>query len=370
MRAPRHPSVLALTLALASAAHVAAAQTAPAIVPARTVPDITVRSTIKNVSRGMITSDLTPIAHVKSGQTVKIETISHAGLADDPVKTFGAAGIPASGVLPDAIDIAKNSPTVTGFGGHVLTGPLYIDGAEPGDMLEVRMIRLEPRVPYGINNPGPGGVAAGLVSARENKVIKLDLKRNVALFANGIEVPLQPFLGIMAVAPPTSMGARINSRPPGAYGGNMDFKSLSQGATLYLPVFQPGALFVTGDSHAVQGDGEVDGTALEASLNATLQFVVHKGAGRNMQWPRAEDADNYYVMGIHADLDSAMKMAVEEASEFLKTEKGLTASEAYSLSSIGVDFGVAEAVDQNLVIFARIPKRLFVKKTPYWLKKP
>jgi acetamidase/formamidase len=316
----------------------------------------------------MLTSDLPPVVHIKSGQTARIETLSHGGLNEDPVKAFAAAGIPASEVLPDLVAVYHKSTATPGFGGHVLTGPIYIDGAEPGDMLEVRMIKLEPRVPYGVNNPGPGGVAPGLVAAREQKIIKYDEKRSVALFANGIEVPLHPFLGIMAVAPPTSMGARISSKAPGVYGGNMDFKALSQGSTLYLPVFQPGALFVTGDSHTAQGDGEVDGNALEASLNVTLQFVVHKGAGKSMRFPRAEDADNYYVMGIDPDLNVALKDAVEETSDFLKANKGLSAGDAYSLSSVAVDYGVAEAVDQNLVIYGRISKGLFKDKTPYWLK--
>ena len=178
-------------------------------------------------------------------------------------------------------------------------------------MLEVRIIDLEYRVPYGVNNSGPGvGVLPDLLKAPARKVIRLDTKRNVALFSPEIEIPLQPFMGIMAVAP-TKESWMISSRPPWRWGGNMDFNKLTVGATLYLPVFHEGARFFTGDSHAVQGDGEVNGTAIEASLTGTFQFIVHKGGGKTMFWPRAEDADYYYTMGMDLDLDVAMRKATE-----------------------------------------------------------
>ena len=153
----------------------------------------------------------------------------------------------------------------------------------------------------------------------------------------------------------------ISSRPPWRWGGNMDFNKLTTGATLYLPVFHSGAQFFTGDSHAVQGDGEINGTAIEASLSPTLQFVVHKGAGRAMRWPRAEDAQNHYVMGMDADLDAALKQAVEETIAFLQREKGLSPADAYSLASIAVNYTVAEAVDQVQMVYGAIPKKIFTK---------
>ena len=165
-------------------------------------------------------------------------------------------------------------------------------------MLEVRILALEHRVPYGVNNSNRGtGVLPDLLGAPTPKVIKLDLARKVALFSSEIDVPLQPFMGIMAVAPPRNTWM-ISSRPPGVYGGNMDFNKLTVGATLYLPVFHNGAQFFTGDSHAVQGDGEINGTAIEASLTGTFQFIVHKGIGTVMHWPSAEDATHYYTMGL------------------------------------------------------------------------
>jgi acetamidase/formamidase len=339
------------------------ALTSTAAAAAAAAPDATLPSTPKTVVRGYISADTPPVLHIKSGQTVKIDTLSHGGLTDDPVAFFGAAGIKPDQVLQDAKDVAK-VPRTEGFGGHVLTGPIYVEGAEPGDMLEVRILAVEVRVPYGVNNPGPGGVAPDLVAERGSKVIKFDMARNVALFSDGVEIPLRPFMGIMAVAP--GVPRRVGSKAPGDFGGNLDFARLTAGSTLYLPVFQPGALFVTGDSHGTQGDGEVDGNAIEASMSPTLQFIVHKGEGKAMVAPRAEDASNYYAMGLDKDLDVALKNAVTATVHFLHDTKGLSMSDAYSLSSVGVNFGVGEAVDENLMVYGEIPKKMFKTKTPYW----
>ncbi|HMA74221.1 MAG TPA: acetamidase/formamidase family protein [Xanthobacteraceae bacterium] len=350
--------------AVASLACAAAAQTAPA----NPVPDATLRSTPQNVVWGYITADLPPALTIKSGQTVKIDTVSHQGLLtrDDPVTFFGAAGIPPDQVLQDASDIYRMVSRVKGLSAHVLTGPLYIESAAPGDMLEVRIHKFDLRVPYGVNNSGPrAGVLGDLLTAPTPKIINLDPARNVALFSREIEIPLSPFMGIMAVAPPRDL-LLVSSRPPSKWGGNMDFNKLAAGATLYVPVFNTGAQFFTGDSHAVQGDGEVNGTAIEASLSATLQFIIHKGLGKAMQWPRAEDAANYYTMGMDLNLDVAMREATRETVEFLQQRFGLTPADAYALASIAVDFRIAEAVDSVQVVYGSIPKKLFKNNAPYW----
>jgi acetamidase/formamidase len=198
--------------------------------------------------------------------------------------------------------------------------------------------------------------------------------RAVAFFSETIRVPMAPFLGTMAVAPAHPKvgepGVRVEglqtSGPPGAYGGNMDFRELKAGSTLYLPVFHSGALFYAGDPHGVQGDGEVDGGALEQSLTGTLQFILHKGAGKAMRWPRAEDATNYYTLGLDVDLNIAMKEAVREAVELLQAKAGVTAAEAYAIASMGVDFRVAEAVDSMLLIYGVVPKKFFKQNPAYW----
>ena len=190
--------------------------------------------------------------------------------------------------------------------------------------------------------------------------------RDVALFSPEIHVPLAPFMGIMAVAPagPTvgQPGVTVpgvqSSRPPGPFGGNMDLKDLVAGSVLYLPVFQPGALFYVGDPHSAQGDGEVSGTAIEQSLSGLFRFVLHKG--ETISAPRAETDTHYILMGIDLDLDRALQMAVREVVSFLVDEKGLTPAKALSLASIAVDFHVAEVVDLTQVVSGWIPKSLFL----------
>jgi acetamidase/formamidase len=328
------------------------------------------RSTPETVSWGWIAADREPVMRVRSGQIVRIDTVTHQGLntGRDPVAFFGAAGIAAGKVLADASDIYRQVKREEGAGPHILTGPIHVEGAQPGDMLEVRVLDVAIRVPYGVNSTGPGwGAAPDLLPEAAQKVIKLDLKRRVALFARGVEVPLAPFMGIVAVAPPPAL-RRASTKPPGAFGGNIDFRHLTAGSTLYLPVFNAGALFYTGDGHACQGDGEVDGTAIEISLTPTLQLIVHKGAGRTMSGPRAEDASGYYSMGMAATLDEALKNAIRESVEFLRGRAGLSAAEAYALCSLAVDFRIGEAVNSTLMVYGVIPKRLFRRRTPYWAK--
>ncbi len=333
-------------------------------------PELRIPSTPATVVRGIIPANAPPIMRVQQGQNVTIDTLSHQGLntGDDPIAFFAKGGIKSEDVLQDAVDVYGRVKPTPGMGAHVLTGPVYIEGAEPGDMLEVRVIDVKFRVPYGVNATNKGsGVLPDLLSEPVFRIIRLDLERNVALFTPEIEVPLAPFMGIMAVAPPADM-ATVSSRPPGIFGGNLDLKHLTRGSTLFLPVFNAGALFFTGDAHAAQGDGEVNGTAIETSLTPTFQFIVHKGKAKNLNWPRAETATHYISMGVDRDLNVAMKAATQEAVNFLMQEKGLNARDAYQLASIAVDFRIAEAVNLNQVIYGMIPKNVFKKQTPYWHK--
>jgi acetamidase/formamidase len=324
------------------------------------------RSNLENLVRGYIPAGLPPALRIKSGQTVQIETFSHHGFVDDPVAFFKGYGISPDSVLPDLIAASKKLPRPKDGGTHVLTGPIHVEGAEPGDTLEIRIIDVKPRVPYGGNGSGPQrGVVPDLLTEANQKIIELDFNRNVALFSKDIEVPLQPFMGIMAVAPPSNLG-KVNSTPPGVYGGNLDLKDLTKGSTLFLPVFHPGAQFVTGDGHSGQGDGEVNGTAIETSLTGTFQFIVHKN--KRLEVPRAETKSHYILMGLDKDLNEAMKRAVRETVRFLEEERGLNKTDAYSLASIGVDFKIAEAVDQVLLVVGMIPKKIFKSNPEYWYK--
>ncbi len=331
------------------------------VLPPRPHPaDVHLRSVPGNVSWGLIPANTPAVLRIASGQTVRIDTVSQQGITAgiDPVEFFGAAGIDPDRVLDDVKQIYHQVTREPGAGGHVLTGPIYIDTAHPGDMLEVRILDVEFRIDYGVNNSGPGmGAAPELLTQSARNIIRLDLARGVAKFSPRIELPLAPFMGIMAVAP-ASAQAPANSKPPGVFGGNMDLKVLTRGATLYLPVFQEGAQFFTGDGHGMQGDGEVNGTAIEISLTPTLQFIVHPGAGRNMNWPRAEDRDCHYVMGMDVDLDEAARLAIVESVAFLQARAGLSAADAYALSSLSVDFRIGEAVNHVKMVYGSIPKHL------------
>jgi acetamidase/formamidase len=329
-------------------------------------------STSQTVWRGFYPKDAPPLLTVPSGAIVRMDTVSHQGLGQlpngqpDPITQAAASGIPADQVLPDAVDIYYNLdyPNRTKNGGsHVLTGPIYVEGAEPGDTLEVRIVKVENRTPWG---RAPGG-----------KIVYID--KTTAFFAPGIEIPLKPFQGIMAVAPSDSYVSPIpevaaqgfaGTRPPGPYGGNMDTNDLGEGTSLFLPVFRPGAQFFSGDPHQVQGNGEVAGSALEQSNTVTFQFVLHKGGG--LDGPRAETPTHYLLMGIDVDLDVAMRAALRDALDFLQAEKGFTPAEAMSFASLAVDMNIGETVDFTQLVQARIPKRFFKndfgKKPDFWAK--
>ena len=329
-------------------------------------PDAILCSTPDTVLWGYIAANLPPALTVKSEQVVQIEALSHQGLTTnkDPEKFFGAYGIPSNEVLADAKTVFTEVKRPRGASVHILTGPIYVEGAEPGDTLEVRVLDIKFRVPYGVNNTGPGkGVLPGLLKEPSAKVIRLDLERHVALFSDDIQIPLNPFMGIMAVSPPTSLGM-VSSTPPGAWGGNIDLKFCGIGSSLFLPVFNKGGQFFTGDGHAVQGDGEVDGGAIEISLKPTLQFILHKE--KTIKLPRVETATDYLTTGLDVDLNIATRIALQEAVDFLQTEKGMTAADAYALSSLAVDLGIGEAVDIVNLVYAKIPKKIFKSNPEFW----
>ena len=328
--------------------------------------DAKLQSTPDTVLWGYIAANLPPALTIKSGQTVEIETLSHQGLTTnkDPEKFFAAYGIPGNEVLADGKVVFAEVKRPKGASVHILTGPIYIEEASPGDVLEVRVLNIRFRVPYGVNNTGPGkGILPKLLFEPAAKLVHIDLERQIALFSDDIHILLNPFMGIMAVSPPTSLGM-VSSTPPGAWGGNIDLKFTGIGSSLFLPVFNKGAQFFTGDGHAVQGDGEVDGGAIEISLKPTLQFIVHKG--KTIKQPRVETATEYLTTGLSTDLNEATRIALQEAVEFLQTEKGMAAADAYALSSLAVDLGIGEAVDIVNLVYAKIPKRVFKSNPEFW----
>jgi acetamidase/formamidase len=342
-----------------------------------------------------------PILNIRSGDTVALDTVSPDGATNalSPTDFFGLFGVKPWEILPDATKFWESIPNRTRYGNHPLTGPIYVKGAEPGDTLEIQILDIKARVPYGINStaatrgvfsttyPGwragdlpvdipavPPGAPGGIVPNQTSHLYRsAKVKgRETVLFSDDIQIPASPFMGVMAVAPETGkfVGRTPTEPPPatgvqssgpnGPYGGNFDTKDLTAGTSLYLPVFQKGAQFYTGDGHQLQGGGEVSGGALEQSLSGVFRFILHKN--KPIDLPRAEDKDYYTLFGIDHDLDRAMRIAVAKVVDFLITEKGLTPAKAQSLASLAADFNVAEAVDGTQIIVGKIPKSIFLKK--------
>ena len=296
-----------------------------------------------------------PVLHIKSGDTVVFRTL----LTNSPT------GLEKAGVAPADVEqslrdvYAKVPLTDRGPGGHILNGPVYVDGAEPGDTLEIHIRKIELAIPYAYNGFRYGaGILTDDFPYSRIKIIPLDKTRMVANFAPGVVIPLHPFFGSMGVAPPADFG-KYDSTPPTISGGNIDNKDLVAGTTLYLPVWNKGALFEIGDGHAGQGNGEVDVTAMETSLIGTLDFVVRKDL--HIKYPRAETPTHYIAMGFDDDLSIAAHKAVREMVDFLVEQKHLSRDDAYMLVSVAGDVDVTEVVDRNKGVHVMMPKAIFAK---------
>lgn len=312
------------------------------------------QATPKTVTWGRYDATTPPVLRINSGDTVEVHTL----LTSTPPRLEGA-GVPPDQIEQSLKDIVAEVKD-RGPGGHILTGPIYVEGAEPGDVLEVRILSIDLAIPYAYNGFGPlrGFLPDDFPYARM-KIIPLDRARMVARFAPGIEIPLRPFFGSMGVAPPPATGI-IDSAPPWIHAGNLDNKDLVAGTTLYIPVHARGALFEIGDGHAGQGNGEVDITALETSLVGSVQLIVRKDM--HLRWPRAETPTHYMTMGLNEDLTEAAKLAVREMIDFLMTEKHLSRDDAYMLASVAGDLSITEVVDGNKGVHMLMPKAIFTAK--------
>jgi acetamidase/formamidase len=306
------------------------------------------------VAWGNYDASAKPALRIRSGDTVVFHTL----LTSSPT-ALEKAGVKPSDVEPElrrVFDQVKDR----GPGGHILTGPVYIEGAEPGDTLEIRIRKVELAIPYAYNGFGYGsGFLTEDYPYSRMKIIPLDLRTMTANFAPGIRIALHPFFGSMGVAPPLAYG-RYNSTAPTIIGGNMDDKALVAGTTLYLPIHAVGALFEVGDGHAGQGNGEVDITALETSLVGTLEFVLHKG--EVSPYPRAETPTHFIAMGFDDDLSNATRKAVRNMIDFLVVQKHLTRDESYMLVSVAGDVEITELVDHNKGVHVMLPKSVFVRQ--------
>jgi acetamidase/formamidase len=337
----------------AAAAAIAALGTFPLGPQSATGAVHRLEATPQTVAWGYYDAAAKPVLRVASGDIIDVDTL----LTSTPDRLEGA-GVPPDQVqasLRAIVDQVKDK----GPGGHILTGPVHVEGAEPGDALEVRILSIDLPIAYGYN--GCSGFLPDNCDpdrAKRTRIIPLDRKRMTAAFAPGITIPLAPFFGSMGVAPPPAAG-RLSSNPPGTHAGNLDDKALVAGTSLFIPVHAPGALFEVGDGHAAQGDGEVDQTAIETSLRGRLQLVVHKGM--TLAWPRAETPTAYITMGTDEDLTIATRTAIQEMVDFLVAVKGLDRQTAYQLTSIAGDVAITELVDGKVGVHVVMPKRVFTE---------
>jgi len=302
-------------------------------------------ATAANVYTGYFDKTQPPVLCIESGDTVSLQTMM---LHDDQLRP----GM----TMDDLAAIGSGDPRRIG---HSLTGPISVNGAEPGDVLEIRILKLVPR-PYAVNYVRPGSQNAGALPEDfpqgQFKSFVLDLKAMTTQFCPGITVPLRPFMGIMAVAPQEP--GRLPTAPPREFGGNIDCSELTEGTILYLPVFNKGGLFSTGDAHAAQGDGEVCITALETAMDeAVFQFIVRKDMSLNN--PLVETPTHWITLGFDSDLNIAVKKSLRGMIDFLTKNMELSPLDAYQLASIAANLRVTQVVDGNKGIHTMIAKSLF-----------
>jgi acetamidase/formamidase len=316
--------------------------------------EFTLMPSPQTVHIGHFNAALKPVLTINSGDTVTIETATQI----DPAEVDRSGVVPPNAV-PEYTRAIFREVKDRGPGAHILSVPIFINGAELGDVLEVRIQGIELATEYGYNVQRPylGALPTEFPGVFQ-RVIKIDRAAKKAELAPGVVVPVErPFFGTLGVAPIAAAG-RISSGPPGVHTGNIDNRDIMAGTTLYMPVFVSGALFSVGDGHAAQGDGEVDLSAIETGLRGTFQFVVRKDM--KISWPRAENATHWIVMGLDPSLEEAMRIAVRETINLI-TEKfpKLNRQEAYMIASIAVDYHITQVVDGTKGVHGMIPKAIF-----------
>jgi acetamidase/formamidase len=304
-------------------------------------------ATPATVAYGYYWSEARPALTIASGDIVEVETM----LTNSP------AGLERMGVRPEDIPqalrdiVAEVTGDARGPGGHILTGPIFVTGADSGDVLEVRVQSITLPLAYGYN--GCSGFVRELCEQRGSRLITMDRGRMTAEVAPGITVPLRPFWGSIGVAPAPALG-RVSSTPPSTHAGNMDNKELVAGTTLYVPVFVKGALLELGDGHAAQGDGEVDQTAIETNLTGRIQVIVRKDL--RLDWPRIETPTHWITMGTDTSLVVATRTAIRQMVQFLQETRGITQTEAYQAASMAADLRITQLVDGNVGVHMMIAK--------------
>ena len=314
----------------------------------------TLMPTPQTVHIGYFLATLKPVLSIDSGDIVTLESV-----ATIPPSTVDESGVVPPSAVPQYQRDIFGTVKDRGPGPHILTGPIEIKGAMPGDVLEVRLLDISLPLDWGFNRQRPyTGALPDEFTALWSRIIPIDRQKKTAEVAKGVVVPVdKPFFGTMGLAPDATLG-RISSGPPGVHTGNIDNKDLIAGTTLFMPVHVAGAMFSAGDAHAAQGHGEVDLTAIETGMRGKFQFIVRKDM--KLTWPRAETPTHWIVMGLNPNLEECMKIAVRETIDFItKKFPKLTREEAYMIASVAVDYHVTQVVDGTKGIHGMIPKSIF-----------
>jgi acetamidase/formamidase len=311
------------------------------------------KASCQTVHLGGFSHQLKPALIVDSGDSIDVETYTGFYLYDKAPPEF---------LTPEFLEICQHLPAErkVGAGPHLLTGPIYVKNAEPGDVLEVKLEAISPRLPVGFNaiRPGWGALPKQFTEPRL-RFIPLDLEKGVAEFpiGSGIRIPIQPFFGILGVA--TAETSR-SSVPPGSYGGNIDNRELQAGSRVFLPVFVPGALLSIGDGHSAQGDGEINVTAIETSMNGTIQIRLRKDL--RFIHPIAETPTDIITLGFGETLDDAFELALKQMITFLEGFAGMSAEDAYVLCSLAVNFHITQVVNSpQKGVHGMLPKTILPK---------
>ena len=311
------------------------------------------KASCQTVHLGGFSHELEPALVVNSGDSIDVETYTGFYIYDKAPPEFLTA---------ELLEICQHLPTErkVGPGPHLLTGPIYVNGAEPGDVLEIKLQDISPRLPMGFNaiRPGWGALPEQFTEPRL-RFIPLDLDKGVAQFPNGsgISIPLEPFFGILGVATDETNRSSV---PPGVYGGNIDNRELRAGSSIFLPIFVPGALFSIGDGHAAQGDGEINVTAIETSMNGTIHIRLRKDL--QLSAPLAETPTHIITLGFGETLDQAFECALQQMMTFLEHFAGLSAEEAYVLCSLAVNFHITQVVNRpHKGVHGMLPKSILPK---------
>jgi acetamidase/formamidase len=347
-----------------------------AICQAETQFDVYLPANSSTVVQGVYSSATFPAVRIKDGQTVKMDTVNSTDLnKDEYVKILKSGHISLdTPFIKETVAVLGSGPSAdaakqAGRVGRLLTGPVYVEGAEPGDTLEVRVIDLQVQSDFAINRTitNMGHPLATITAAPTARIYKLDRARKKVLFGKDIELPFWPYLGEMGVTPSAEMGAYNTNRPTKLTGGSLDCPDLGKGASIYFPVHVPGAMFLAGGGKATGANGKVNYFGMEVPLTAYLQFIVHKGQHRDSV--RAENSTHYITFGTADVLDVAMRLSAQELVDFLGQKAGLDFFFAYSLGCLAVDFNITRANTTGQLMHTTIPKYIFIKdQKDYWYK--